>query len=85
MAEENKTPIPYELEPAQPGGFVTDAQYIHDGQESQHEINEQTIKGDVPQDDGMYVRKNGTWSKLEIRYDESTESLIINTEPINNL
>lgn len=85
MAGNNVTPIPYELVPAQPDGFVTDAQYIKDGQESQHEINERTIKGDVPQDDGMYIRKNGVWSKLIIDYNEETQTLIIDTRgEINN-
>jgi len=81
--EEDVARIPKPLAPAENGGKVTDAQYIKDGEHTQHEINEQTIKGDVPQDDGMYVRKNGVWSKLEIRYDDEAEALIINTQSAN--
>lgn len=84
MADNNVTPIPYELEPAQPGGCVTRAEFIKDGDRNQHEINEEMVT-EAPSDDGMYVRKNGIWSKLEIEYDESTETLIINTEPVNNV
>lgn len=77
--------LPDELEPSEVGGAVTRAQYIKDGEKTQHEINEEKVSDvESPQEDGMYVRKNGTWSKLEIEYDESTESLVINTEPVNN-
>ena len=75
--------IPEDLVPAQVGGKVTDAEYIQDGNENQHEINQKTIKGDVPDDDGVYLRKNGLWSKLDIHYEAETETLVINTEPIN--
>lgn len=77
--------IPDELEPAEVGGAVTKAEYIKDGDKTQHEINQNKVDDvESPQEDGMYVRKNGTWSKLEIDYDAETETLIINTEPVNN-
>ena len=82
---ENYMRIPKPMAPAEVGGKVTDAQYIMDGEQNQHEINEKKVDDvESPQEDGMYVRKNGTWSKLEINYDPSTETLIINTEPVNN-
>ena len=77
--------IPDDLIPAQVGGKVTDAEYISDGNKTQHTINEE-VKNDLndkiddaPTDDGIYVRKNGVWSKLIIDYDESTETLTIDT------
>ena len=76
--------IPDDLIPAQVGGKVTDADYIQDGSKTQHEINEETIKGDAPEDDGMYIRKNGQWSKLEIYYNEESETLVINTQAVND-
>ena len=78
--------IPDELIPAENGGAVTRAEHIKDGNKTQHEINETKVDDvESPQEDGMYVRKNGTWSKLEIEYDPLNEMLIINTEPTNNV
>lgn len=71
-------PIPYEFEPSQPGGSVTKAKYIVDGDKTQEDINKEKINDvDAPEEDGLYVRKNGHWSKLTIVYDEEHESLVI--------
>lgn len=72
--------LPKPIAPAENGGKVTDAEFIKDGNKNQHEINNEKLSDvDNPEEDGIYVRKNGVWSKLEIRYDEQTETLIINT------
>lgn len=76
--------IPDDLVPAQVGGYVSEAQYIKDGNKTQHEINEEMVS-DAPTDDGMYVRKNGQWYPIIIAYDEPNETLIIDTRgEINN-
>lgn len=78
--------IPDELEPAEVGGSVTKAEYIKDGNKTQHEINQNKVDDvESPQEDGMYVRKNGVWSKLIIDFDDETSTLIIDTRgEINN-
>ena len=76
--------IPDELEPAEVNGAVTKAEYIKDGNKTQHEINNEKIN-DAPVDDGLYVRKNGVWSPLIIRFDNETSALVIDTRgQVNN-
>lgn len=76
--------IPDELEPAEVNGAVTKAEYIKDGNKTQHQINNEKIN-DAPVDDGLYVRKNGVWSSLIIRFDNETSALVIDTRgQVNN-
>lgn len=71
--------IPDEFVPAQSGGMITQSKYIREGSKNQQQINSEKVS-DVtnPEQNGIYVRKNGNWSKLDISYDEETETLTIN-------
>lgn len=77
--------IPKPMMPAEVEGKVTDAEYIKDGDKTQHQINLEKVDDVVsPEEDGMYVRKNGKWYKLLIDYNEETETLVIDSrQPID--
>lgn len=82
---ENYMRIPKPMAPAEVGGKVTDSQYVMDGEKNQHEINQKKVDDvELPEEDGMYVRKNGHWSKLVIEYNENTQTLIIDSRSQNN-
>lgn len=71
--------IPDEFVPAQSGGMITESKYIRDGNKNQHQINSEKVSDVInPEENGIYVRKNGNWSKLDISYDATNETLIIN-------